>query len=47
MKTPDPLSSGHSAFLGETEETPENTEQNPDDPELVPGGDIQMEHSSD
>jgi len=38
MKTPDPKSLGPAASLVESKETPENTEEDPDDPE--PAADI-------
>jgi len=38
---PDAQSPGHSACLVDTEKTPENAEDHPDDPELANEGDIQ------
>jgi hypothetical protein len=42
---PSPL--GHSAFLVDTEETPEKTERGPDAPAYGANGYIQVEYSSD
>jgi hypothetical protein len=47
MKTPDPQSPGPSASLVEIEETPQNTERDPDAPKPAAEGDIQMEDTSD
>jgi hypothetical protein len=41
---PDAQSPGHSACLVDTEKTPENTEEHPDDSEPVDEGDIQKEY---
>jgi hypothetical protein len=46
-KTPDPKYPGPSASLVENEETPENTEMDPNDPEPAAKGGIQMGYSSD
>jgi len=45
MKISHPQSPGSSVSVGETEETSENTERVPDDPEPAAGGDFQMEYS--
>jgi hypothetical protein len=47
MKTPDAQSPGPSAILVDTEETPENTQGDPDAPEPAAEGYIQMEYSAD
>jgi hypothetical protein len=47
MKTPDPQTSGHSAFLVETEGISETTGRTPDAPEQGGEGDIQTEYCSD
>jgi hypothetical protein len=47
MIIPDPQSPGPALFLVKTDETPENTEGDPDAPEPVAEGDIKMEYSSD
>jgi len=44
---PDPQSPGPALFLVKTDETPENTEGDPDAPEPAAEGDIKMEYSSD
>ena len=44
--TPDPKPPGLSASAVVAEETPENTERDPDTPEPAAEGDIQMEYSS-
>jgi len=46
-KTPDPQTSGPSAFLVETEGISETTGRTPDAPEQRGEGDIQTEYSSD
>jgi len=43
--SPDPLSPTPS--IPSNMKTPENTEDNPDDPQPAEGGDIQMEYSFD
>jgi len=47
MKTPDPHTSGPSAFLVKTEGISETTGKTPDAPEQGGEGDIQTEYSSD
>ena len=47
MKTLDTQAHAPSAFLVETEETPENTEGDTDAPEPAAEGDTQMEYFSD
>lgn len=47
MKTPDPQCPGPSVSLIEREETPQNMEQDSDDPEPVAGGDVWMKRPPD
>jgi hypothetical protein len=47
MKTPDAQLPGHSAFLVETEETPENFERDPDAPEPTAEGNVKTKCSFD
>jgi hypothetical protein len=46
LKTSDPHSPGHSVSPTAIEETPENMQGDPDAPEPVAEGNIQMEHLS-